>query len=104
MPHITREDGEHFVTPSYRDILSAKKASLLKKEILLLSSNYGNFITLHRKNADQFEAAFSNEPGNLLGETVWYYFKRPNDLIYCEAISGTSEAILVIVKNGSVWL
>ncbi|MDX1901249.1 MAG: hypothetical protein SFW66_04475 [Gammaproteobacteria bacterium] len=104
MPYITREDGTRFVIPSYRDVLSAKKASLLKREIQLLSSNYGEYITLHRKNVDQYEAAFSTDAGYLLGETVWHYFKKPNDLIYCEAIPGTTEAILVIVKAGSVYL
>ncbi len=104
MPYITREDGERFIIPSYRDILSAKKPALLKKEVMLLSTNYGEYITLQRKNADQYEAAFSPEPGYLLGETVWHYFKRPLDLIYCEAIPNTTEAILVIVKGGSVYL
>jgi hypothetical protein len=104
MPYITREDGERFIIPSYRDILSAKKPALLKKEVLLLSTNYGEYITLQRKNVDQYEAAFSPDPGYLLGESVWHYFKRARDLIYCEAIPNTSEAILVIVKGGSVYL
>ncbi len=104
MPYITRDDGERFIIPSYRDILSAKKPALLKKEVLLLSTNYGEYITLQRKNIDQYEAAFSPDPGYLLGESVWHYFKRPRDLIYCEAIPNTSEAILVIVKGGSVYL
>src|SRR6185436_11059386 len=46
----------------------------------------------------------SQESGYLLGESIWHYFKRPFDLIYCEAIPGTTEAILVIVKAGSVYL
>lgn len=104
MPYITREDGERFIIPSYRDVLSAKKPALLKKEVMLLSTNYGEYITLQRKNIEQYEAAFSPEPGYLLGETVWHYFKRPKDLIYCEAIPNTTEAILVIVKGGSVYL
>ncbi len=104
MPYITREDGERFIIPSYRDVLSAKKPALLKKEVMLLSTNYGEYITLQRKNVDQYEAAFSPDPGYLLGETVWHYFKRPKDLIYCEAIPNTTEAILVIVKGGSVYL
>lgn len=104
MPYITREDGERFVIPSYRDTLSGKKEALLKREITLLSSNYGEYITLQKKNGNQYEAAFSNETGYLLGETVWHYFKRPSDLIYCEAIPNTSEAILVIVKGGTVYL
>lgn len=104
MAYITREDGERFVIPSYRDVLSAKKQSLLRKEILLLSENYGEYITIQRKNVNQYEVAFSPDPGYLLGETVWSFFKRPLDLIYCEAIPDTSEAILVIVKSGSVYL
>lgn len=104
MPYITREDGERFVIPSYRDVLSAKKDALLKREITLLSSTHGEYIALQRKNISQYEIAFSNEAGYLLGETVWHYFKRPQDLIYCEAIPNTSEAILIIVKSGSVYL
>lgn len=104
MPHIIREDGERFIIPSYRDVLSAKKPGLLKREILLLSTNYGEYITLQKKSASQYEIAFSPEPGALLGETVWSYFKKPRDLVYCEEIPNTNEAILVIVKGGSVYL
>lgn len=104
MPYITRDDGEHFVIPSYRDVLAARNKTQLKKDILLLSQNYGEYITLQRKATNQYEVAFSPDRGYLLGETVWHRFKRPQDLIYCEAISGTTEALLVIVKNGSVYL
>ncbi|MHB1948372.1 MAG: hypothetical protein ACYCQI_09690 [Gammaproteobacteria bacterium] len=104
MAYITREDGERFIIPSYRDVLSAKKEALLKREVVLLSQNYGEYITLQRKNVNQYEVAFSPEPGYLLGESVWSYFKRPQDLIYCEAIPNTFEAILVIVKAGIVYL
>lgn len=104
MPYISREDGERFVIPSYRDVLSAKKTALLKREVMTLSAKYGEFITLQKKTSDQYEIAFSPDTGYLLGETVWHYFKRPQDLIYCEAIPNTAEAILVIVKSGSVYL
>jgi hypothetical protein len=104
MPYITREDGERFIIPSYRDTLSAKKASLLKKEITLLSANYGEYIALQRKTANTYEVAFSPDPGYLLGECVWHYFKRPYDMIYCEEIPNSLEAILVIVKSGTVYL
>lgn len=104
MAYITREDGERFIIPSYRDVISAKKSSLLKRELLLLSQNYGEYVNLHKKNAEQYEVAFSTEPGYLLGESIWNYFKRPLDLIYCEQIGNTTEAILVIVKSGSVYL
>ncbi len=104
MPYITREDGERFVIPSYRDVLSAKSKNSLKRDILLLSQSYGEYITLQKKTITQYEVAFSPDTGYLLGESVWQYFKRPLDLIYCEAIPNTTEAILVIVKAGSVYL
>jgi hypothetical protein len=104
MSYITREDGEHFVIPSYRDTLAAKNKKTLKKEILGLSEQYGEYITLQRKGQLQYEIAFSPDTGYLLGETVWHHFKRPLDMIYCEVIPDTTEAILVIVKAGSVYL
>jgi hypothetical protein len=104
MTYLVREDGEHFVIPSYRDVLSAKQKNQLKKDILLLSQNYGEYITLQRKNATQYEVTFSPDTGYLLGETIWQYFKRPLDMIYCEIVPNTTEAILVIVKDGSVYL
>lgn len=104
MPFIAREDGEHFVIPSYRDVLATKQKSALKKEIILLSKSYGDFIALQRKGANQYEVAFSTDIGYLLGESVWQYFKRPMDMIYCEAVPNTTEVILVIVKSGSVYL
>lgn len=104
MPFITREDGERFVIPSYRDVIATKQKSQLKKEILLLSQSYGDYITLQRKAMGQYEVAFSTESGYLLGESIWHYFKRPQDMIYCESVPNSTEAILVIVKNGSVYL
>lgn len=104
MSYITREDGEHFVIPSYRDVLAAKNKTQLKKDILVLSQSYGEYITMQAKGPNQFEVAFSPDTGYLLGESIWHYFKRPADLIYCEAIPNTTEAILVIVKSGSVYL
>jgi hypothetical protein len=104
MPYITREDGEHFVIPSYRDVLTVKQKSQLKKDILLLSQSYGEYITLQKKSAAHYEVAFSPDTGYLLGESIWHHFKRPLDMIYCEAIPNTTEALLVIVKAGSVYL
>ncbi len=104
MPFIVREDGEHFVIPSYRDVLTAKQNTALKKEILLLSGNYGDYVTLNRKAGAEYEVAFSPDRGYLLGESVWFYFNRPTDMIYCEALPDKAEAILVVVKAGSVYL
>lgn len=104
MTYIARDDGQHFVIPSYRDVLSAKKPSLLQKEIRLVSSSYGEYVAIQKKSPTQYEVAFSPDTGYLLGETIWSYFKRPKDLIYCEEIANSNEAILVIVKSGSVYL
>ncbi len=104
MPYITREDGEHFVIPSYRDVLNVRQTSQLKKEILLLSQSYGEYITLQKKSVAQYEVAFSPDTGYLLGESIWHHFKKPVDMIYCEAIPNTTEAILVIVKSSGVYL
>ena len=104
MPYITREDGERFVIPSYRDTITARKTSVLKREVSVLSANYGEYIALQRKSASEYEIAFSPDAGYLLGECVWDNFKRPYDMIYCEAIPNTGEAYLVIVKSGTVYL
>jgi hypothetical protein len=104
MPYITREDGERFVIPSYRDTITARKTSVLKREVAVLSANYGEYIALQRKSASEYEIAFSPDAGYLLGECVWDNFKRPYDMIYCEAIPNTQEAYLVIVKFGTVYL
>lgn len=104
MAYITREDGEHFVIPSYRDVLTSRQPSVLKKEIVLLSQNYGEYITLQKKGSNQYELAFSTETGYLLGESIWHFFKRPQDMVYCEVIPNTTDAIVVIVKSGSVYL
>lgn len=104
MPFITREDGERFVIPSYRDVVSAKNNAALKKEIITLSQSYGEYITMQHKSGVSYDVAFSPDLGYLLGESIWHHFKRPLDMIYCEAVANTSEAILVIVKDGGVYL
>lgn len=103
MPYIAREDGVHFVIPSYRDVLLSKK-SALQREMVDLSQSYGEYVTMQRKGPQQYEVAFSPDTGYLLGESVWAHFNRPLDMIYCEIIPNTTEAILVIVKAGSVYL
>jgi hypothetical protein len=104
MPYITREDGERFVIPSYRDTIDAKSSGALKKEVDQLSANYGEYIAIQRKTGTTYEIAFSTESGYLFGESVWDYFKRPYDMIYCETIPNTTDVYLVIVKSGTVYL
>jgi hypothetical protein len=104
MSYITREDGERFVIPSYRDVLKAKQKTQLKKEILALSKSHGEYITMQKKGPNQYELAFSSDTGYLLGESIWQHFNRPVDMIYCEAIPNSTDAILVIVKSSAVYL
>ena len=104
MPTLRREDGAQFVVQSYRELLSSKKISALKREIRSLAKNHGEFIRCFRQLSGQMEVAFSREPGFLLGEAVWNYFNRPSDLIYCEALPDKQHALLVIIKSGSVYL
>ena len=104
MPYITREDGERFVIPSYRDVITSKSGAALKKEIVSLSESYGEYITLQRRTRSIYDVAFSPDTGYLLGESIWHHFKQPMDMIFCEAVPNTTEAILVIVKDGGVYL
>ena len=104
MPYIAREDGEHFVVPSYREAVVAKGASAVKRDIVSLSNNYGQYIAIQSKGPLRYEVAYSPDTGYLLGESIWYFLNRPFEMIYCEAIPDTTEVILVIVKEGSVYL
>ncbi len=104
MSQVTRADGQIFIVPSYRDSISAQKESILKRELTILSGSYGEYVNLRKAGKYRYEVAFSHEIGPLLGETVLDYFNNPNDLIYCEEIPETGEAVLVIVKSGSVYV
>lgn len=101
MPILKRDDGVHFVVRPYREMLSAKKNYLLKREFRFLARNNGDFACCFKENS-YIEAVFSREPGYLLGETVWDYFKRPRDMLYCEAVDQGRNIIVVIVMDGRV--
>ncbi len=103
MPVLIRDDGVEFVVRAYRELLAAKKSSLVKREIQLLQHNNGDYLRLFLQPDGDYEAVFSHEEGYLLGETVWHYFDRPDDLIYCEALDDDT-AILVVVRAGNVFL
>lgn len=104
MAIVRREDGVQFVVQSYRELLTHKNPALLKNEIRFISKTNGEYARLFKLRDGQYEAAFSREPGYLLGETVWHYFGKPADLIYCEALPDEQHAVVVIVRSGSVYL
>ncbi len=104
MPIIRRDDGIQFAIQTYREKLSVKSASLLKNEIRLLSENHGEFVRIFRINTKEVEAVFSRDPGFLLAESIWYFYGRPNDLIFVEALPDLRQAIVVVIKSKSVYL
>jgi hypothetical protein len=104
MPILRRDDGVLFVLQPYRELLKAKSAALLKREFYLLSQQYGIYSRIFRQADGRFEAVFARDPGYLLGETVWQYFGKPQDLLYCEALPEKDQALVVIVRNGNVYL
>lgn len=103
MPILKREDGTQFAIHAYRELLQPAKASVLKNEIRMLARNHGEYIRLFKLPNGQTEAVFSRDPGYLLGEAIWQYFGKPNDLIYCEAL-GEKFALVVVVRDGAVYL
>ncbi len=104
MSILTREDGTQFVIQAYRELLSTKKSSLMSQELRLLSDQHGEYVHVHPGSDGQVEVAFSSEMGYLLGESIWEYFGRPRYFIFCEALPGSNEIILVVINNGSVYL
>lgn len=104
MATLTRADGVVFTIYSYRELITAKKSKLLKNELMLLSRDNGEYARFYDKPGGDFEAVFGHEPGYLLGENIWHYFQQPENLIYCEQLSDNENAILVVVRDGNVFI
>jgi len=102
MPILLRDDGAQFVMQAYRELFCEKKKSQLAKEIRFLSEQQGAYIRLFRRDQHQYEVVFSKEPGYLFGETIWYFFDKPDNLIFCEALPDSAQILLVVVQLGSV--
>ncbi|MCB1827151.1 MAG: hypothetical protein KDH94_01915 [Coxiellaceae bacterium] len=104
MSTLTRSDGTQFVMQAYRELLSGKKKSQLVQEIRLLAEQQGQYVRLFNKGQGQYEAVFSTDPGYLLGETVSHYFDSPENLIYCEALPDSAQVLVVVIRQGSVYI
>jgi len=104
MAVLQRADGVRFAVRSYRESILPKKTSLLRKELFLLSQTHGDYARFYKQRDGRIEAVFSRDNAYLLGETVWYYFDSPSDLIYCEVLPQQQEALLVVVRAGSIYL
>jgi len=104
MPILKRDDGIQFATHAYRETITVKRPSLLRNEVQLLAQNHGENMRLFPLTNNQIEGVFSRDPGYLLGETIWHHFNAPADLIYCEALPEGNQALIVVVRNGRVYI
>jgi hypothetical protein len=104
MPVLRRDDGVLFVLQPYRELLTTKSAALLKREVYLLSQQYGIYSRIYTQPNGQFEAVFARDSGCLLGEAIWQHFGKPQDLLYCEALPEKNQVVVVVVRNGYVYL
>jgi hypothetical protein len=107
MPILKREDGVGFVLQPYRETLTIKNTSILRKEVRYLAEQHGQNVRLFKRKGGEYEAVFSPDSGILLGETVWHYFNQPEEFIYCEVLNNNAkekEVLLVIVREGKVYL
>lgn len=100
-----QNESTTFIAPAYRELLVMKKKSALVHEIRLLAQQQGQWVALFRRPPAKMEAVFSKESGFLLGETVWYYFGRLRDLIFCECSpEQDGQVLIVVVRSGFVYL
>ena len=103
MAILRRDDGVQFVLQPYRELLDLKSKSLLKKELQHLSESHGAYARIFKKNGN-YEAIFARDSGFLLGEAIWQQLGQPNDLLYCEALLGKQQVLVVMVREGVVHL
>ncbi len=103
MSQLQRYDGVEFIIFSYRQLLTAATPGMLKREMKLLSSDNGQYVKCFPRD-EGIEAVFSQDQGYLLAETVWDYFEKPNNLIYCEELPSGNNAVLIVIRGGNVFL
>lgn len=104
MPILRRDDGIQFALQPYRELLPPSKSSLLKNEIRMLAENHGEYAHIYKQPNGFTEGVFSRDPGFLLGEAIWQHFGKPTDLIYCEELKERNTVLLIVVRDGSVYL
>lgn len=103
MAMLHRDDGAQFVLQPYREVLKQANRAILKKEIRLLSENYGGFARIFKQKDGSCEVIYSRDYGNLIGEGIWNYFTKPDNLIYAEMLSD-HKILLIVVRGGLVYV
>lgn len=104
MTILTRNDGIEFVMQAYREIIENGNKTALAQKVHVLAEQHGRFVRLFKKEKHYYEAVFSNEAGYLLGESVKHYFYQAQNLIFCEALENEIDLLLVVVRDGEVYL
>jgi len=89
---------------AYRELLTIGRQSQLMQALHQLTDQQGEFVVLLKKGQDAVEAVLSKEPGYLFGESIWEYFGKPDNLIYCELDPSDGQIYLVVVQKGVVYL
>lgn len=104
MAVIERQDGIKFIAQVYRERIGVMNKRLLAEEIRTLCDQHGQYLSIMRKMKGELEIAISPLQGYLLGELVWDYFSRLDNLIFCEAVAESAHCILVVIRAGAVYL
>ncbi|AML47985.1 hypothetical protein AYM02_01155 [Coxiella burnetii] len=103
MPTLVKDDGTPFALQAYREVLIGDRASVYKR-IRLLAERHGHFVHILKRYTDHYEIAFSPQPGYLLGESIKHYFGWAQNLIFCERLPHRPELLLVVIREGRVYL
>jgi len=104
MSVIERKDGARFALYTYRDILFSSKFSAFRQEVSELQKENGQYVRFFELGKGEIEVVFSNDQGYLLAECVNNHFGNPVNMIFCEQIEDQENAILIVIKNGMVFL
>ncbi len=102
MAVLRRLDGVQFAINPYRTTVEFHQILQLNQSIKELTQTHGQYVRLFKKADNQFTAVLSQDPGFLLGESVWQHFECPDNLVYCESMPENAQAILVIVSAGKI--
>ncbi len=103
MTQIIRYDDVEFVVLTYRELLTAATPGMMKREIQLLATENGQYVKCFQREQG-VETVFSKDKGYLLAESVWDFFDQPDNLIYCEELPSGTQAALVVIRGGTVFL
>ncbi len=105
MTILNKPDGTQFIVQAYRERLALGKRSALVQKLRALAEQHGQYLLLLPMPQRTLEVVFSKDPGYLLAETVWNYFERPNNLIFCERLSKDhNQVLLIAIRDGEVYL